>query len=193
VHLRKTSSTHAALRPPPDFFPFSFAMRWESNVFAFSSSARRSALKPRPPRLIKYVSIRIPEEGPFGDTFFDASSRAIVAALFVNSPFSGCVESVFTFATQRFVFFFACAMTLRSATSLNMRSGSSELKNNLGRTTASGADLGWAITLAKNRRLQTKDLLLMPVRADLPQYPGTLKDQPGIPESRRPSMARRRR
>ena len=47
------------------------------------------------------MSIRIPEDGPFGDTFFEASTRAIVAALLVKSLGGGCVESVFTFATHR--------------------------------------------------------------------------------------------
>jgi hypothetical protein len=47
---------------------------------------------------MKYVSIRIPESGPLGETFFEASVLAIVGALFVKSPGGGCVESVFTFA-----------------------------------------------------------------------------------------------
>jgi hypothetical protein len=49
---------------------------------------------------MKYVSIRIPEPGPLGDTFFEASILAIVGALFVNSPDGGWVESVFTLATH---------------------------------------------------------------------------------------------
>jgi len=36
-----------------------------------------------------------------GETFFEANVRAIVAASLVNSPFGGCVESVFTVATHR--------------------------------------------------------------------------------------------
>ena len=76
----------------------------ERIVFALFSSARRKALSPRPARLMKYVSIRIPEPGPFGETFFEARTRAIVLALLVNSPGGGWVESVVTFATQRFVF-----------------------------------------------------------------------------------------
>lgn len=54
--------------------------------------------------------MRIPEEGPFGETFFEASERAIAVALLVNRSFGGCVESVLTFFTQRFcagVFFLA--------------------------------------------------------------------------------------
>ena len=47
--------------------------------------------------------MRIPEAGPFGETLRDASVLAIVAASFVKRPASGCVESVFTDATQRFV------------------------------------------------------------------------------------------
>jgi hypothetical protein len=53
---------------------------------------------------MKYVSIRNPEVGPLGETFFEANVRAIVRASFVNSPFGGCVESVFTFATRRLSF-----------------------------------------------------------------------------------------
>jgi len=40
------------------------------------------------------VSIRIPDAGPFGETSFEASTFAIVGALFVKSPGGGCVESV---------------------------------------------------------------------------------------------------
>lgn len=79
-------------------------MRRDSILFAFSSSARRDALRPWPARLIKYVSIRIPDCGPFGETFFEANVRAIVLALFVNSPGGGCVESVLTLATHLFRF-----------------------------------------------------------------------------------------
>ena len=52
---------------------------------------------------MKYVSILNPEPGPFGDTFFDASVLAMVVALRVNSPAGGCVESVVTLDTHRFV------------------------------------------------------------------------------------------
>ena len=49
--------------------------------------------------------MRIPDAGPFGETRFDASVRAIVAASFVKRPAGGCVASVFTDATHRlFVF-----------------------------------------------------------------------------------------
>lgn len=44
------------------------------------------------------VSIRIPEDGPFGETFFDARLRAMVAASFLNNPRSGYVDSVSTAA-----------------------------------------------------------------------------------------------
>ena len=64
-------------------------MRSESNTLAFSSSARRLEVSPRPARLIKYVNIRIPEPGPLGETFLEANVRAIVAAFFVNSPAGG--------------------------------------------------------------------------------------------------------
>ena len=50
---------------------------------------------------MKYVSILIPDPGPLGETFFDASDRAISAALRVKRPGGGCVESVFTLATHR--------------------------------------------------------------------------------------------
>jgi len=53
---------------------------------------------------MKYVNIRKPEAGPFGETFLDARVRAIVAALFVKSPPGGCVESVLTLDTHRFLF-----------------------------------------------------------------------------------------
>jgi hypothetical protein len=38
---------------------------------------------------MKYVNMRIPEPGPFGETFFDASTLAIVDASFVNNPCGG--------------------------------------------------------------------------------------------------------
>jgi hypothetical protein len=53
---------------------------------------------------MKYVSIRKPEAGPFGDTFFDASVLAMVEAFSVNSPLGGWVESVLTLAIHSFVF-----------------------------------------------------------------------------------------
>lgn len=50
---------------------------------------------------MKYVSILIPEPGPLGDTFFEASVLAMTDALLVNSPRGGNVETVFTPAIQR--------------------------------------------------------------------------------------------
>jgi hypothetical protein len=82
-------------------------MRFESKDFAFSSSARRCSLSPRPARLMKNVSIRIPELGPFGDTDLEAKVRAMVAALFVNRPGGGYVETVLTPAIHFFVLFLA--------------------------------------------------------------------------------------
>ena len=76
-------------------------MRFRSKSFAFSNSTLRLALTPRPARFTKYVSIRIPELGPFGETLFEARALAMLAASFVKRPSGGCVESVFTFATQR--------------------------------------------------------------------------------------------
>ena len=45
----------------------------------------------------------MPELTPFGDTFFDASVRAIVSASFLKSPSGGCVASdvAVTSADQR--------------------------------------------------------------------------------------------
>jgi hypothetical protein len=51
---------------------------------------------------MKYVSIRIPETGPLGETFREANAFAIVAALLVNKPGGGCVESVVTLAIHLF-------------------------------------------------------------------------------------------
>jgi hypothetical protein len=51
--------------------------------------------------------MRMPDPGPFGDTFFEARLRAIVEAFSVKSFSGGCVESVVTFATQRFLFVLA--------------------------------------------------------------------------------------
>jgi hypothetical protein len=77
-------------------------MRCDKSFFARSNSARREALKPLPARFMKYVSMRIPDCGPLGETFLEASTRAIVDAFFLNSPAGGCVESVFTEATHLF-------------------------------------------------------------------------------------------
>src|SRR5438552_1422873 len=51
---------------------------------------------------MKNVSMRIPDPGPLGETFFDARARAMVAASLVNKPSGGCVDSVVTLAAQRF-------------------------------------------------------------------------------------------
>jgi hypothetical protein len=61
--------------------------------------------------LIKKVSIRMPDPGPLGETFLEANVLAIVAALFVNRPAGGYVDSVLTFRTH--LFFFAVGMTAR--------------------------------------------------------------------------------
>ena len=76
--------------------------------FARSSSRRRVADSPFPPRLMKYWIIRMPDPRPLGDT----SLRAIVRAIWVADPLKvsrgGCVESVVTCLTHRFFdrFFF---------------------------------------------------------------------------------------
>jgi hypothetical protein len=44
----------------------------------------------------------MPDPGPLGETFFEASDRAIVAASLVKSPSGGNVDAVFTFETHRF-------------------------------------------------------------------------------------------
>jgi hypothetical protein len=98
-----TNRCQAAFFSPADFFD---RLIWfDSKRFALCNSARRVALSPRPARLIKYVSILIPDPGPFGETFRDASVRAIVVALLLNNPLGGCVESVVTLDTHRLVFF----------------------------------------------------------------------------------------
>lgn len=50
--------------------------------------------------------MRIPDAAPFGETFLEARDRVIAGALFVNSPFGGKVETVFTRATHRLTLFF---------------------------------------------------------------------------------------
>jgi hypothetical protein len=85
------------------FFFFCRAIFCASRVFALCKVAFRRALKPLPARLMKYVSILMPDDGPLGETRLDARARAMLAALLVKSPLGGCVESVRTLATHRFV------------------------------------------------------------------------------------------
>lgn len=82
-------------------------IRFERSLLALFSSACRPELRPRPPRLMKKVSIRIPEAGPFGETLLDASVLAIVSARSVNSPTGGCVDSVLTLEVHRDFFLLA--------------------------------------------------------------------------------------
>jgi hypothetical protein len=56
----------------------------------------------------------MPEPGPLGETFFEASVRAMVPASLLNTPSGGCVESVLTFPDH---FFVALAM-VRSVTEM---------------------------------------------------------------------------
>lgn len=63
--------------------------RSESSDFARFNVARLLALRLRPARLMKKVSIRMPEPGPFGETRLEAKVRAIVAASLLNSPAGG--------------------------------------------------------------------------------------------------------
>jgi hypothetical protein len=88
-------------------------MRLESSALALFSSARRLALSPRPARFMKYVNMRMPEAGPFGETLLDASVRAIVCASFVNSPSGGCVDSVLTLETHRDLFLLGIRLSSR--------------------------------------------------------------------------------
>lgn len=53
----------------------------------------------------------MPEPGPFGETFLDASDLAMVAASLVNNPFGGKVETVFTLAIHRPLFFLAAMIS----------------------------------------------------------------------------------
>jgi hypothetical protein len=64
-------------------------IRFESRTLALFNSSCRSAASPRPARLMKYVSIRMPDPGPFGETFFEAKTLAMVLALLVNNPAGG--------------------------------------------------------------------------------------------------------
>jgi hypothetical protein len=96
---------------PNAFNPF------RSNIFAFSSSDLLAALRPRPARLMKYVSMRMPDSGPFGETFFEARLLAIVSAFLVNSPLGGFVESVLTLDTHRFFFAFAARIVFLATSS----------------------------------------------------------------------------
>jgi hypothetical protein len=72
---------------------------------------------------MKYVSIRIPEEGPLGETLFEARVRAMVSALLVNRPSGGWVESVFTLATHFVLGLFGrvCALFLEGINVFSFR------------------------------------------------------------------------
>src|ERR1700747_2508412 len=58
--------------------------------------------------------MRNPDAGPFGETFLEARLRAIVAALFVNNPDGGCVESVFTLDTHLLAVRFGISLLCKS-------------------------------------------------------------------------------
>ena len=115
----------AAFFSPADCF--ARWMRFDSKRLAFCNSARRVALSPRPPRLIKYVNILMPDPGPFGETLRDASIRAIVVALLLNNPLGGCVESVVTLDTHSRVF---CLAGIRPP----LRSSATEISSALDAT-----------------------------------------------------------
>src|SRR5262249_7351435 len=72
--------------------------RSRRRCFAFSSSFRRVADRPRPARLMKNWIMRTPDPGPLGLTDRRAIVRAIVAASLVKRSFGGRVETVFTLA-----------------------------------------------------------------------------------------------
>jgi hypothetical protein len=76
--------------------------RAESNPFAFCRTAFRDELRFLSARLMKNVSILIPEPGHLGETFFKASVRSIVSGSYVNSPSGGYVETVFTWPDHFF-------------------------------------------------------------------------------------------
>jgi len=76
-------------------------MRAWRSFLARSNSFLREALRPLPARLMKYVSMRMPDDGPLGETFFEASARAMIGALLVKRSLGGWVESVVTVRTQR--------------------------------------------------------------------------------------------
>ena len=80
-----------------------FSIFADRSFLARSSSCLRDAVRFLPARLMKYVSIRIPEPGPFGDTFFDASVLAMTGALLLKRSCGGFVESVFTSFTHFFL------------------------------------------------------------------------------------------
>jgi len=67
---------------------------------------------------MKYVSIRSPDPGPFGETFLEARVRAMIAALFVNNPAGGCVESVLTLDTHLFPVRLGISLLCKSAADL---------------------------------------------------------------------------
>jgi hypothetical protein len=88
-------NVYAAFLP---FLPFFDCCRRRDNkTLALFNSARRSAVSPRPARFMKYNNILNPDPTPLGETFLEASDRAIVFALFVKSPAGGKVETVVTF------------------------------------------------------------------------------------------------
>jgi hypothetical protein len=82
--------------------------RSERSFLALLRADFLEALKVLPARLIKNVSMRIPEPGPLGETFFDARVRAIVSGSLLNNPSGGCVESVLTLPDHLFA---VCAIT----------------------------------------------------------------------------------
>jgi hypothetical protein len=88
-------------------------MRRESSSFARLSSAFLDGFRFLPALFMKKVNILIPDPGPLGETFFEASERAIVSAPFVKSPSGGNEETVFTLCDHFFgplVFFAVLAI-----------------------------------------------------------------------------------
>lgn len=63
--------------------------------------------------------MRIPELGPLGETLREARLPAIVAAFLVNRRAGGWVESVVTFATQRFLDLLFASRAVIGAASLD--------------------------------------------------------------------------
>ena len=64
-------------------------MRFDNRALARSKVARLDGERPLPARLIKYVSILIPDAGPFGETRREARDLAMAEALLVKRPGGG--------------------------------------------------------------------------------------------------------
>jgi hypothetical protein len=84
VKIAKHKTNTGSLETISSYASFVLFIREEGKRFALSSSVRRVALSPRPAQLMKYVSIRNPELGPLGETFFEANVRG--CSIFFDTP-----------------------------------------------------------------------------------------------------------